>query len=58
MTKNKDSELETNKPQDASDFTEKKLAIEKRQKRVLSELGKTVSELKNGLYKLDRLPED
>jgi len=58
MTTNKDSELETNKPQDISDFTEKKLAIEKRQKRVLSELGKTVSELKNGLYKLDRLPED
>lgn len=36
----------------------KKQAIQNRQKRVLSDLSKTVNELKNGLYQLERLPED
>ena len=36
----------------------KKLVIEKKQRRMLSELGKTVAELKNGVYKMEHLPED
>jgi len=36
----------------------KKQVIQARQKRVLSDLSKTVDELKNGLYQLKRQPED
>ncbi len=36
----------------------KKQMLDKRQKKVLSELGKTLSELKNGVYQIERLPED
>ena len=36
----------------------KKLVIEKKQRRMLSELGKTVAELKNGVYQMEHLPED
>ena len=36
----------------------KKLVIEVNKEKKLSDLGKTVSELKNGVYRLDRLPED
>jgi|APCry1669192647_1035423.scaffolds.fasta_scaffold05852_3 hypothetical protein len=37
---------------------EKKLIIVQRQSRVLSELGKTVAELKSELNRVERLPED
>ena len=36
----------------------KKLIIEKKQKMMLSELGKTISELKNGVYRLEKPSED
>jgi hypothetical protein len=36
----------------------KKLVIEKKQRRMLSEVGKTLAELKNGVYQIERLPED
>jgi len=45
-------------PACSEELKAKKLIIEKRQKIILSELGKTVSELKNGLYRLDKSSED
>lgn len=42
----------------SEEFKVKKLLIEKRQRMMLLEMGKTISELKNGVYKLDRMPED
>jgi hypothetical protein len=36
----------------------KKLVIEKKQRRMLSEVGKALAELKNGVYQIERLPED
>jgi hypothetical protein len=36
----------------------KKLVIEKKQRRMLSEVGKTLAELKSGVYQIERLPED
>ncbi len=35
-----------------------KLKMQSRQNRTLSELGKTISELKNGVYDVNRPPED
>ena len=35
-----------------------KLKMQSRQNKTLSELGKTMSELKNGVYDINRLPED
>lgn len=51
------------KPEKASiecseELQAKKQIILGRQKKMLSELGKTVAKLKNGLYPLERLPED
>lgn len=54
----KDNNLDAAEFECSEEFKAKKLLIEKRQSRILSELGKTVAELKNGVYKLDRLPED
>ena len=47
------SELECNEQLKA-----KKLVIEKKQRRMLYELGKTVAELKNGVYQIERSSED
>ena len=54
----KQNTLQSTEFKDSEELKAKKLVIEKRQKKMLSELGKTVSELKNGLYQLDRMPED
>ena len=54
----KQNTLQSTEFKDSEELNAKKLVIEKRQKKMLSELGKTVSELKNGLYQLDRMPED
>ena len=54
----KKNTLQSTEFEDSEELKAKKLVIEKRQKKMLSELGKTVSELKNGLYQLDRMPED
>ncbi len=54
----KQNTLQSTEFEDSEELKAKKLVIEKRQKKMLSELGKTVSELKNGLYQLDRMPED
>jgi hypothetical protein len=54
----KENSLESTEFECSKEFKAKKLVIEKRQNRILSELGKTVSELKNGVYQLDRMPED
>lgn len=58
MNLSKDKNLETEEMACSEELKAKKKAIEKRQGKVLSELGKTLSELKNGLYRLDKLPED
>jgi len=54
----KQNTLQSTEFEDNKELKAKKLVIEKRQNKMLSELGKTVSELKNGLYQLDRMPED
>jgi len=54
----KQNTLQSTEFECSKEFKAKKLVIEQRQKKMLSELGKTVSELKNGLYQLDRMPED
>jgi len=54
----KDKILESEEIICSEELEAKKRAIEIRQKKILSELGKTVSELKNGLYRIDKPPED
>ena len=58
MKPTKDNELDTAQFECAEDFKSKKMAIEKRQNKTLSELGKTVAELKKDASRLNRLPED
>ncbi len=58
MQSKTDNEAEKDRFECSEELKAKKLVIEKRQKRTLSELGKTLAELKNGLYKVERLPED
>lgn len=54
----KDKKLESSEIICSEELKAKKRVIEKRQEKTLSELGKTVAELKNGLYRLDKPPED
>ena len=58
MNLQKDKKLESDELICSEELRAKKRSIEKRQQKILSELAKTVSELKNGLYRLDKLPED
>jgi hypothetical protein len=58
MTLLKDKNIKTDELVCTEKLKTKNQAIEKRPVKMLSELGKTVSELKNGLYRLDKLPED
>jgi len=58
MKLTKDDQLASSQLECNEELKAKKLVIEKKQNRMLSELGKTVAELKNGVYKIERLPED
>ena len=53
-----DLKVDTDKDICSEKSKAKKLVIEAYKEKKLSNLGKTVSELKNGVYRLDRLPED
>jgi hypothetical protein len=45
-------------PEYKPDSIPEKKIIEKKQGKTRSDLGKTLAELKNGMYRLERLPED
>jgi len=54
----KDDQLASPEFECSEELKAKKLVISKKQKRTLSELGKTLAELKNGVYQIERHPED